>query len=101
MRPVSFIKQLIKVKLLDLKKKLWTLKSIHAIHYTNVTQAAISFIFLIFNFLLFRVILKAYRGSQARGRIGTTAASLHHSRSNAKPEPRLRPIPQLTAISDP
>ena len=34
----------------------------------------------------------AYGGSQARGRIGV--ASLHHSHSNARWEPHLRPTPQ-------
>ena len=33
----------------------------------------------------------AYGSSQARGRIGATVPSLHHSNSNARPEPRLRP----------
>ena len=43
----------------------------------------------------------AYGGSQARGQIGAVAASLHHSHSNARSEPRLRPTPQLTATLDP
>ena len=33
----------------------------------------------IYLFLLFRAAPMAYRGSQARGRIGATAAGLHHS----------------------
>ena len=37
-------------------------------------------------FLLFRA---AYGGSQARGRIGATAASLHHIHSNIGSEPHL------------
>ena len=41
----------------------------------------------------------AYGGSQARGRIGATAAGLHHS--NAESEPRLQSKPQLTATPDP
>ena len=52
-------------------------------------------------FWLFRAALAAYGGSQARGRIGTTAAGLHHSHSNAGSEPHLRPTPQLTATPDP
>ena len=36
-------------------------------------------------------------GSQARGRIGAVATGLH----NAGSEPRLRPIPHLTAMPDP
>ena len=43
----------------------------------------------------------AYGGSQARGRIGAVAAGLHHSHSNARSGPRLRPTPQLTATPDP
>ena len=43
---------------------------------------------------------KAYGSSQARGRIGATHASLHHSHSSARTEPRLCPIPQLTAMLD-
>ena len=42
----------------------------------------------------------AYGGSQARGRIGTVAASLRQSHSNAGSEPRLQPTPQLTATPD-
>ena len=43
----------------------------------------------------------AYEGSQARGPVGATAGSLHHSYSNAGSEPRLQPTPQLTATPDP
>ena len=43
----------------------------------------------------------AYGGSQARGRIGATAASLHCSHSNVGSEPRLQRTPQLTAMPDP
>ena len=43
----------------------------------------------------------AHGGSQARGRIGAVATGLHHSHSNAESEPRLRPMPQLTATPDP
>ena len=57
-------------------------------------------LFLIF-ILLFRAALGAYGGSQARGRIGAAAASLHQSHSNARSELRLRPPPQLTATPDP
>ena len=41
------------------------------------------FIYL-FIYLLFRATPVAYGGSQARGRIGATAASLHHSHSKAR-----------------
>ena len=30
-----------------------------------------------------------------------TVTGLHHSHSNARSEPHLRPIPQLTAVRDP
>ena len=42
-----------------------------------------------FFFVFFRAASTAYGGSQARGRIGAVAASLHHSHSNAGPEPHL------------
>ena len=42
-----------------------------------------------------------YGGSQARGRIGATAAGLRQSHSNAGSEPHLRPTPQLMAMLDP
>ena len=48
---------------------------------------------------VFRATPVAYRSFQARGQIETAAASLHHS--NARSEPHLQPIPQLTAILDP
>ena len=38
---------------------------------------------------VFRAAPAAYGGSQFRGRIGAVAASLHHSHSNARSEPRL------------
>ena len=44
---------------------------------------------------------KAYGGSQARGVIGAVDFSLRQSHSNAGSEPRLQPIPQLTATPDP
>ena len=46
-------------------------------------------IFLIFYFLLFKAAPAAYGNSQARGQIGAVAASLCHSHSNARSEPRL------------
>ena len=52
-----------------------------------------------FFFLLFRVILAAYGGSQARGQIGATTAGLRHSHSHVRSEPRLQP--QLRATMDP
>ena len=59
--------------------------------------AFLSFLF----FFFFRTTPSAYGGSQARGRIGATAAGLHHSHSNARPEPCLQPTPQLVAMLNP
>ena len=56
--------------------------------------------FFLFLFL-FRAAPMAYGGSQARGRMGATAAGLHHSHSHAGSKPCLRPTPQLTATLDP
>ena len=52
-----------------------------------------------FFFLLFKAALAAYGSSQARGAIRAAAAGLHHSHSNARSKPCLRPTPQLTAGS--
>ena len=49
----------------------------------------------------FRATPAAYGGSQVKGRIGATAAGLHHSHSKAGSEPRLQPTPELTAMLDP
>ena len=43
----------------------------------------------------------AHGGSQARGLIRVVATGLRHSHSNARSKPRLRPTPQLMAMSDP
>ena len=51
--------------------------------------------------MYFRTELSAYGNSQARGPIGAAAASLCHSHSNARSEPRLPPTPQLAATPDP
>ena len=58
------------------------------------------YIFLL-SFCLFQAAALAHGGSQARGLIGAIAASLHHSHSYARSEPRLRPTPQLTATPGP
>jgi len=42
-----------------------------------------------FFFCIFRSAPAAYGGSQARGQIGATDASLHHSHSNIGSEPHL------------
>ena len=52
-----------------------------------------------FFFLLPRSAPAAYRSSQARGRIGASAASLCHSHRNSGSKPRLQP--QITATPDP
>ena len=49
-------------------------------------------------YLLFRAAPAEHGDSQARRRIGATAASLHRSHSNARSEPRLQPTPQLMAM---
>ena len=58
----------------------------------------LSFSFLFF--LLFRAAPAAYGSSQTRGGIGAAAASLYHSHSNSRSEPRLRPAPQFMATLD-
>ena len=55
----------------------------------------------IHSFIYFRAIPTAYVSSQARGRMGAAAASLHHSHSNKGSKPGLQPTPQLTAMPDP
>ena len=54
----------------------------------------------LFFFLLFRAAPAAHGCSQARGRIGATAASLHHSHSHTGSEPYLQSPPALTATLD-
>ena len=56
----------------------------HIHKYTSMIS-----IFSFFFSLLFRATSAAYRGSQARGRIRASAASLHHSYSNLVSEPCL------------
>ena len=48
----------------------------------------------------FRPTLAAHGSSQARGQIGATAASLHHSHSNARSKPGLQLAPQLMGMPD-
>ena len=64
-------------------------------------ESKFSFNLFFFFLLLFRAAPEVYGGSQARGQIGATAAGLHHSHSNARSKPSLRPTPQLTAAPDP
>ena len=56
---------------------------------------------LLLLFCFFRAAPVAYGSSQARGWIKPTAASLHHSHSNARSKLHLRSTPQLTAMLDP
>ena len=55
----------------------------------------------LFCLCLFRATPMAYGSSQARGPVRAVAASLRQSHSNARPNLRLRPTPQLTAMPDP
>ena len=50
-------------------------------------------LFVCLFFGLFRAISEAYGDSQARGLIRAVAAGLHHSQSNARSKPGLRPTP--------
>ena len=61
------------------------------------------FFFSIFLFLLllFRAAPAAYGGSQARGQIGTAAASLHHSQSHSGSVQHLWPPPGQHQVLDP
>ena len=67
----------------------------------NSSHPPVKLFFFLFGQCLLRVTPETYGGSQARGRIGAAAASLHHSHSNARSEPSLRPTPQLMAMLDP
>ena len=68
--------------------------------YQNLSLSVFVCLF-VFGFCPFRATPAACGGSQARGLIAVVAAGLCHSHSNAKSEPHLRPIPQLTATLDP
>ena len=54
-----------------------------------------------FFFLLSRAPPTAYGSSQARGQIGATTSSLHHSHSNTASKPHLKSTPQFMARLDP
>ena len=54
-----------------------------------------------FFFFFFRAVPSSTWKFPDKGRIGAIAAGLHHSRSNARYEPHLRPTPQLMATPDP
>ena len=57
--------------------------------------------FVLVWFLVFRSTPTTHGVSQARGLIGAEAAGLYHSHSNARFQPHLWPIAQLTATPDP
>ena len=69
-------------------------------HAHRMTWNPFSFSFLVF-LSLFRATPTAFGGSQARGLIGTVAADLPQSHSNAGSEAHLQPTPQLTSMPDP
>ena len=71
-----------------------------AVSCGSVTRGARGVHFFLFFFFFFRASSTAYGGSQAMGRIGATAAGLHHSHCKARSEPHLQPTPQLTAMPD-
>ena len=52
-------------------------------------------------FFFLRAIPMAYGSSQARGQIGATAASLHHSHSNTRSQPHLQSTLHHMATLDP
>ena len=58
---------------------------------------------LLFIYLFIRAAPTAYGSSQARGKIGASAAGLHHSHSNGNARSKLhvQPIPQLKATPGP
>ena len=70
------------------------------INYMLIKISKNEMVFL-FCFCIFGATPMVYGGSQARGQIRATAASLHHSHSHARSELRLRPKPQLMAMPDP
>ena len=61
----------------------------------------IFFCFFFCLFLLFRATPAAYGGSEARGQIGATAATLLHSHNNVGSKPHMQPTPQFLAMPDP
>ena len=69
------------------------------VHFSFTKHISFFFFFCLFAFS--RAAPEAYEGSQARGRIGAVATGLRQSHSNSGSEPRLQPIPQLTATLDP
>ena len=73
--------------------------SLHpSLHVCVLPRSSSFFVLFVCLFvLLFRAAGVAHGGSQARGQNGAAAAGLHHSRINARSEPRLRPTYYTTA----
>ena len=59
------------------------------------------YVYIYLFILLFSAAPVTYGDSHARSLIRATGASLHHSDSNMRSEPSLRPTLQLTATPDP
>ena len=71
------------------------------LHSMSPYKWSFIFKFLFVYLLLFRGTPTAYRGFQARGGIGATAAGLRHRHSNTGSELTLQPTPQLKETPDP
>ena len=83
-------------------KKTTFLKIIFKILLKFVMAWMVSILFFFFFFFfLFRAAPAACGSSQARGQMGTAAASLHHSHSNIGSKPCLQPTLQLIAMLGP
>ena len=86
----AFISSMYSVIMRILSSRKLKLKRLEGSEYRSPPHTAFFFFFFFF-FLLFRAVPTAYENSQASGQIGMTAASLHHSPSNAGSEPHLQP----------
>ena len=69
--------------------------------HSDFNMIVLFFLLLLLLFAFFMATPAAYGSSQARGRVGAAAASLHHSHNIMGSESHLRPAPQLTAMLDP
>jgi len=69
--------------------------------YDELTKHCNSFFFFFLFLSFYDHTHFKYGDSQATGPIGTVAAGLCHSHSNAGSGPRLQPTPRLTAMLDP
>ena len=68
--------------------------------YDKLSSTLLIIIIIIIIIAFFRATPAPYGSSQTRGWIGATAASLHHSYSNAGSKLGLWPTPQLMATPD-